>query len=379
MTLRVAHVSFYRDPRRRTPEELLRAWTTLGDVATAVAEAGVDVQVVQAADTDQLIRARHVDFHFVCDPAWEMPGGRVTTAAPTRLFECVREMQPQVIHVHGLNFPMTTRWLRMALRGVPVIVQDHGGRPPRGLGARWASIGHRGLRAALFTAREQAEPYRASRILHSETEIFTAPEASTRFTPGDRGDARRLLGVGGHPCIAWVGRLNANKDPLTVLEAFRHAVPLLPDAHLWCCYTDAPLLSAVRTHVESSPLLRGRVHLMGALPPDQVQLLLRASDFLMLGSHTEGSGYAVIEALACGTTPVVTSIPSFARLTDHGRVGSVSIPGDAPSMADGLLRWWNRTAEERYALARAYFEQELSAAAVGRQLRDVYHRLARSG
>src|SRR5438876_111648 len=40
-----------------------------------------------------------------------------------------------------------------------------------------------------------------------------------------------------------------------------------------------------------------------------------AADLFVLGSHDEGSGYAVLEACACGASPVVTDIPSFRRMT----------------------------------------------------------------
>ena len=41
----------------------------------------------------------------------------------------------------------------------------------------------------------------------------------------------------------------------------------------------------------------------------RVEELMRAADIFTLGSHREGSGYALTEALACGLPPVVTDIP----------------------------------------------------------------------
>ena len=36
-----------------------------------------------------------------------------------------------------------------------------------------------------------------------------------------------------------------------------------------------------------------------------------AADLFVVGSHHQGSGYALMEACACGAVPVVTAIPTF--------------------------------------------------------------------
>src|SRR5690606_32676086 len=152
--------------------------------------------------------------------------------------------------------------------------------------------------------------------------------------------------------------------------------PSLPGLQLWCCYTDAALLDAVRARLAAEPALAARVHLLGRLSHEQVQDVLRAADFLVLGSHAEGSGYAVIEALACGATPLVTDIPSFRRITAGGAYGALSPPGDAAAMARALV---DRAALDRDALrraARAHFERALSFDAVGEELRAAYRALA---
>lgn len=57
---------------------------------------------------------------------------------------------------------------------------------------------------------------------------------------------------------------------------------------------------------------------------------------LVAGSRHEGSGYAVIEALACGVVPVVTDIAPFRALTDRGRVGALWPVGNAERLARAL-------------------------------------------
>src|SRR5207237_1402541 len=110
--LRVAQVSVYRDPRRRTPNELLRAWRTLGDCAEAASGAGLDVTVVQAAWTEQTLERNGVSYRFV---------------PPAGLLSRLRSLRPDLVHFQGLSFPLWLRRLRRALPRVPVLVQDHAG------------------------------------------------------------------------------------------------------------------------------------------------------------------------------------------------------------------------------------------------------------
>jgi hypothetical protein len=56
------------------------------------------------------------------------------------------------------------------------------------------------------------------------------------------------------------------------------------------------------------------VRLAGEVAHDRIAAFLSAADIFVVGSHHEGSGYALMEALACGTTPVVTDIPAFRAL-----------------------------------------------------------------
>jgi glycosyltransferase involved in cell wall biosynthesis len=202
--------------------------------------------------------------------------------------------------------------------------------------------------------------------------VFEVPESSSHFTPGDRDAARNATGVVGDPAVAWVGRLQPVKDPLTAVAAFAEAVPRLPDAHLWCCYTEAPLLDRVERLVHDDPRLRNRVHLLGRLPHAGVETLLRACDVYLAASRREGSGFALLEALACGLPAVVTDIPSFRRLTGDGAVASLTPAGDAGAMAHGLVAWHGRPRRGERQRARAFFDAHLSFTAVGARLLAAY-------
>jgi glycosyltransferase involved in cell wall biosynthesis len=212
--------------------------------------------------------------------------------------------------------------------------------------------------------------------LRPDLPVFEILEGSTEFTPGDREAARRQTGITGTPALLWTGRLDANKDPLTVLDAFALAAPRLPDARLWCCFGQAPLLDEVQRRVASDPLLKERVTLLGFRPHDELVQHFRAADFFVQLSHREGSGYSVIEALACGTTPLVSDIAALRRIV--GDAGSLTPVGDAKALAAAMMDWATRDQATLRREARRQFDDQLTFARLGRDLRLAYETLARS-
>ena len=175
----------------------------------------------------------------------------------------------------------------------------------------------------------------------------------------------------GSPALLWVGRLNANKDPLTVLDGFERSLSALPAATLTMIYAAEDLLPAVRERIEQSTVLRERVRLVGTVPHARLPEFYSAADLFVLGSHHEGSGYALMEASACGAVPVVTDIPTF-RLLTGGVVGALWTPGDAAAFSRALVEVSRRDLDAERAKLATYFASELSWEAVGRRAVEIY-------
>jgi glycosyltransferase involved in cell wall biosynthesis len=219
---------------------------------------------------------------------------------------------------------------------------------------------------------EQARPFADAGLVRRDTRLYEIPESTSRFSPGDRVEARRLTGLAGEPAVLWVGHLNNNKDPLTVLQGISAAACSLPRLQLYCCFGSAPLLQAVQARIAADPNLHGRVHLLGRVPHDRIEQLMRAADVFVLGSHHEGSGYSLIESLACGLPPVVTDIPSYRSLTGAGAVGMLWPCNDPQALRTALLAMAARADAGMRAAVRAHFDRELSFDALGRKLVALY-------
>jgi glycosyltransferase involved in cell wall biosynthesis len=373
-SLHVAHIGFFNDPAGRAPQELLRAWPTLVDVAEAASGAGVRVSVVQACVHREELAQNGVRYHFLPFGVEARHGGLAALAT------LIRELAVDVLHVHGLGFSREVLALATLVPELPLVLQDHASTlPPVWRRAPWRRA-FALARGIAFCAAAQATPFARAGLLAPQTRIHAIPESTSRFSPGDPAQARRDTGIEGEPALLWVGHLDPNKDPLTVLDGVSAAAATLPGLRLWCCFGVAPLRSQVERRVAGDARLRERVRLLGRVAHGRVEQLMRAADLFVLGSHREGSGYALIEALACGLPPVVTDIPSFRALTGAGAVGSLWPCGDAPALGAALAAAAQQTRRAVRSAVRAHFERELSFAALGAKLAAMYESaLERSG
>ena len=370
MSLSVLQVSFFADPSRRAPEKLLSDWHSLGDIAASVADAGNPVTVIQASHVSGQINGGAVDYLFMPPP----DSGSLAGTPPFR--ELLESFAPQVIHVHGLGFARDVLALRAQAPRIPILLQDHADRPPR----LWRrALWRRGVQAAdgiSFCAREQSREFRKRGLLPEGLRIFEIPESTSAFTPGDRAAARAATGLHGDPGVLWVGHLDRNKDPLTVLDGVSAALDKLPGLQMWCCYGSAPLLPEFRARLEAEPQLAQRVHLLGRVSHEHVEQLMRAADLFVLGSHREGSSFSLIEAMATGLFPVVTDIPSLRALTGAGKAGALWRCGDAISLTHALLEGARRCGPVERQITRAHFDAHLSRVALGKCFSAAYQELA---
>jgi glycosyltransferase involved in cell wall biosynthesis len=358
-------INFLPPPRDLAAAEVFQHWPSLLDIPEAVSSSGVRVSVVQAATHYEWTRHGGINYHFT-----NISGVTSIADRGHHFASLLNGIKADVLHVHSLGFAEQAFAIAHYLPRLPILFQDHADRPPRW----WRLLPWRRWYACAagvaFTTAELAYPFTQARLFRPDMRVFSIPESSSRFQPGDRVQARAETGLYGNPCVLWVGHLNAGKDPLTVLDGIAQASAELPDLQLWCAFGRAPLLAEVQQRIAQDPRLAGRVHLLGKVPHARIERLMQAADVFVSGSRAESCGFALLEAMACDAAPVVTDIPSFRRLTGNGRVGALWPCGDATQLASALVQVArNRPAPGQ---VRAHFDDALSFAAVGRQWARAY-------
>jgi glycosyltransferase involved in cell wall biosynthesis len=358
----------------QTGGALLDRYHTLTEWSAAMASAGATVSVVQRFHTSSTIERDAVTYEFVKDgePPWMS-----TKAAPKPFLDAIARQSPDLVHVNGLIFPGLVAGIRGAVGPrAAIVAQHHGGEfPIRGSGIvgifqrqRWRS-GLASADAVSFTAIEQAEPWKAAGILANQR-IIEIVEAGTTMRAVGRERARAAIGVSGDPLILWVGRLTTNKDPLAVLDGLERALPQLPQAHVVMVFGDDTLLPAVEARVRDSSLLSSRVTLAGRVSHDEMPNYHGAADLFVSGSHSEGSGYALIEAMSAGVVPIVTDIPSFRAIA--GDTGARWTPGDADALARALVKIGSSDLSPLRTAVAAHYESVLRWDAIAARTMAVY-------
>ena len=140
----------------------------------------------------------------------------------------------------------------------------------------------------------------------------------------------------GAPVVLWVGRLEATKDPLLALEAYRSLEREIPSARL-LMIGHGLLREELAARIRRWELA-DRVHLMGAVPPSEVAEAMRASDVLLVSSVSEAGPTVALEALASGLPVVAPAVGRVPVLVSTGVNGSVADARTPASLARGV-RW----------------------------------------
>lgn len=365
-----------------TPESLLDRYATIRPLAKALRDEGISVTVVQRFHTDLDYCDGGVRFRFCadsCQPAlrkWEIPRSFHSCVRDVCAQSCVPSATQTAVHLNGLLYPTQLRALRASLSSdCAIVVQDHANQPWRTLARplqRW------GLRAAdgfFFAARDLAASWMDDGLISKRQSIFEIMEGSNNFQRRDRGTSRARTGMVGDPVVLWVGRLIPLKDPLTVLEGFMRVLRHAPQARLYMAYGSSDMLPAVRERIGANKLLSEAVTLLGRVDHSQLEDTYNSADYFVLGSHREGSGFSLAEAMACGVVPVVTDIPSFRVMTDGGRIGACWRPGSREDFVDKFLSVMRQPLEQVSHQALRFFQSQLSYEAIARNSIRAYRKV----
>jgi glycosyltransferase involved in cell wall biosynthesis len=121
--------------------------------------------------------------------------------------------------------------------------------------------------------------------------------------------------------------------------------------------------------------LNNHVQLLGEIKHEEIKMKYESADYFVLGSHYEGSGYALSEALRCGCVPIVTNIPSFRMMTDNGRLGSLWQPGNKESFIEATIRAMNKPLEPEANACIQFYNQTLSFDAIAGKAISLYQKL----
>lgn len=289
---------------------------------------------------------------------------------PFRMHRLIRKLQPDVVLVHGFIFPAQIIQLRWAIgKQTKIIVQNHAEKPTRGIRTFLQRKADRYINSYLFTSKEMGREWVEKGIIKSNEKIAEIMEVSSSFTANEKNERNTLEFT--TLFFLWVGRLNANKDPLTVVKAFINFLFFEPSAKLYMIYQAEELLPQIKALIATKENAKEAITLVGAVPNQQLQEWYNKADFFISGSHYESGGVAVCEAMSCGCIPVITDIFSFRRMTGPDKCGLLYEPGNHQALLTSLLQTRNMDIEKERIKVLRQFRDELSFNAIAGKIDKV--------
>jgi glycosyltransferase involved in cell wall biosynthesis len=192
-----------------------------------------------------------------------------------------------------------------------------------------------------------------------------------RVGPGVRLAIRRSLGISSaEPLVGTVGSLVPLRNHALLLTAACRVLVQVPEARFLIVGEGSE-----RRRLEAMARELGiaeRIAFAGERR--DIPELLSALDVFALSCDTEGFGLAALEAMAAGVPIVATRVGALPELIEEGESGLLVPAGDAPGLADALLRVLRDAALARRLgqAARARAEADYSAARNAELVSDLY-------
>ncbi|MGV6829055.1 MAG: glycosyltransferase family 4 protein [Flavobacteriales bacterium] len=280
---------------------------------------------------------------------------------PWKLFFRLKKLKPDVVYVQGLNYPHLILLMQFFLPfSCKIYVHDHANVFPKGIKILLFKWADKKVHSYFFTAKEMAQGYLENNLISSSEKIIACVEGSTNFSynPEVKKDPNKFI---------WVGRLDTNKDPLTVLNAFKKYVAKNQKAYLNMFYQNEQLLSEIRDFISKNNL-KNNVFLKGSVAHHELEKWYQGSSYFLLGSLKEGGPISLIEAMACGCIPIVTNIPAFKAMTNRAACGYLFTPNNHRELYKILNRLKETDVTQKRAQVLSFFNQSLSHQAIAQTL-----------
>jgi glycosyltransferase involved in cell wall biosynthesis len=243
----------------------------------------------------------------------------------------LRRERPQILHVNSAKAAALGRLAAWIVR-VPVRVYTvHGWAflADEGLastGYRWVERGLRRLTTVTICVSEnERRAGVAARACDEATTVVIRNGV-------ERTNAAREESSSRPPRLVMVGRLQAPKDPLTLIGALAYLHGQDLEALL---VGDGPERGTVEEEVRRAGV-ESTVRLLGER--SDVAELLRGAEIFVLSTRSEGLPLSVLEAMAAGLPVVASNVGGVPELVVDGETGLLVPPGDPRSLAAAIER-----------------------------------------
>jgi len=361
--MRYVSISYNYSPDFTTPESWFKRTEGFWGILESLSRENEVINIKQI-DYEGNCHFHGIDYRFV-------DFGKRKTYFPLGLNRYIKNLKPDIVIVQGLHHPLQVIQLRFLLdKSAHIIVHHHAEVPFTGFKKYIQQMADKCTDAYLFASMQMGLDWVNKGNIATAKKIHEVMEVSSIFHPIKKAAAKLKAGVSGSPIFLWVGRLNENKDPLNVVNAFLKYAAINTGARLYMVYHTDELLGAIKQVLGKSPA-KNNVILTGKVPRGDMLYWFNSADFFISGSHYEGSGTALCEAMSCGCVPIVTDIASFRMITDNGNCGLLYEAGSQEALLSALNSTKNMDIAAKQNAAMTYFKSNLSFDAIAAKIQAV--------
>lgn len=362
--MKLLHLLPTIDPAWGGPVEVVR------NLSSALLECGVENDVVSLSPAlPEWRRGWHVPLHELDRAFFRY---RFAPALSSWLKRSATNYR--AVLVHGVwQYQSFAAWRALPGKKIPYFLFPHGALSP------WFRIGHplkhakktvywkmierrtfRDADAVLFTSEAERDGARQS--FHPFECSDYVVGMGTAEPPGDPAQQRMEFHaafpeLNEKRVLLFLGRLHTKKGCDLLMHAFGRIAAVDARLHLLMAGPDESKLGHMLRTIAASYGVQDRVTWVDFLSGDRKWGALRSADALVLPSHTENYGNAVVEALACGTPVVISDKVNIWReiaSDGAGLVGSDDLDGTTKALKDWVELSPDRRREYSLAARRCF-------------------------
>lgn len=270
--------------------------------------------------------------HYFRSVSFRSYPGYFVPIFPSNKIQVFREIDPDVVHIHGITL--------MALKGliaahhlqIPVVVTFHTMvgdtmkyyspvKIPQDIAEKlvWKYIGYftRWVDAIVAPSQSVANELKANGVRVEDVRVIPTPIDISRFSPGDgRQEIRERYGLQGKRVIACVGRVSFEKEIDTLIRA----VSKLDDDVVLFIVGKGPAMDSLK-ELSQNLNISDRVVFTGFVADEDLVKCYRAADMAATASRFETQCFVALEAMACGLPVACANARALADYVRDGENG----------------------------------------------------------
>lgn len=195
----------------------------------------------------------------------------------------------------------------------------------------------------------------------------------------DVGDLRSVLDLGSGPVVFNPRQLDPVYNPETVLQAIPRVLREVPEARfIFKHYIQEPERVAEIRQLAHDLGIAASVRFLDSVPYETMARLYALAEITVSVASSDGTPMSLLEAMAAGSVPVVSDLPSLREWVSDGSNGRVVPPRDVEALATALIDLLRDPAKlarmraSNFGIVKARADQESEM----RRMAEIYRQLA---